>query len=87
MLQAEYLAGIFSTSSTLKMEVICFSETSIDFQPITRRYVQLFIITALKTSNATQYLSVLSHAVEACIDTEVGLLLRRINTIWRVKNY
>jgi hypothetical protein len=39
----------------LKMEVICSSETCVDFQRVTRRYIsmtELFIITAVRTTGS-----------------------------------
>jgi hypothetical protein len=46
----------FPYCSTLKMEAICSSKTSVDFQQATRRYIPediTFITTAIRTSNPT----------------------------------
>jgi hypothetical protein len=48
------LVSCSAYSSTQKMEAICSSEMSVDFQRTTRRYSQkivLFITPALRTSN------------------------------------
>jgi hypothetical protein len=46
----------FAYSWTLKREVTCFSETSVDFQPTTRYYVpeKLFTVAAVRISNPMQ---------------------------------
>jgi hypothetical protein len=52
------LVSCSAYSSTLKIEAICFSETSVDFQRTTRQYIPkemlvLFIITAVRTTSPT----------------------------------
>jgi hypothetical protein len=51
------LASFLKYSSSLKMEAICFSETSVNFQRTTRRIIpecrELLIPTAVRTSNFT----------------------------------
>jgi hypothetical protein len=54
---ASTLVSFSAYYSTLKTEVICSSETSVEFQRTTWRYIpktELFITTSVRTSNPTQ---------------------------------
>jgi hypothetical protein len=48
------MVSFSASSSTLRMGAICYSETSVDFQRTTLRYIQkavLFITTAVRTKD------------------------------------
>jgi hypothetical protein len=57
LLPAFMLVSCLAYSSTLKMEATCFSETSVDFQGlhgVIFQKIELFITTAVRTSNHTR---------------------------------
>jgi hypothetical protein len=81
-----------SAYSTLKMETICSSETSVDFQRTTRRYITedsiLFLTTAVRISNPARLVIVACptflwtvHRIDQCRISIVCSVFRRFISV------